>query len=129
MKIILANGAELNPILAQGGKKVVQGASRDTLFFVFPADTSLDDLDSIFTPANCETIKIVEGDNEYVYSGYTVRDVLKRDPVEVTPATETEAAVYENRVTISMAQRTYMESQMASLTDTVDLLVMESLMA
>lgn len=129
MKIILANGAEMTPITAVGGSKFVQGASRDTLSFVFPADASLDELDGIFTAANCESITIVDGENEYIHSGYTVRAELKREPVEVTPATETTDAVFENRVTVAMSQRTYQESQIASLTETVDLLVMESLMA
>ena len=123
MKIILTNGTELHPILAQGGKKVVQGASRDCLYFVFPAESSLDELDGIFTAENCETITIVDGENEYIHSGYTVRDVLKRDPIEVTPATDTEPAVYENRVTISMAQRTYQESKMAELHEALELIL------
>lgn len=110
MKIILANGTELNPILVMGGKKTVQGASRDTLSFIFPAETSLDELDAIFTTANCETITIFDGDNEYIHNAYTVRAELKREPMEVIPATETEPAVYENRVTVSMGQRTYAET-------------------
>ena len=128
MKVILSNGKELNPILVTGAHSYVQGANRDTLSFIFPADTSLDELDGLFTAANCETIKLKETDtHEYIYNGYTIRTELKRAPVEITPATETEAAVYENRVTVSMAQRTYVESQLASLVDTVDVLVMESL--
>lgn len=115
MKIILKNGVELFPILAQGGKKVVQGASRDTLYFVFSAETSLDELDSIFTAANCEAITVVDGENEYVHRGYAIRDVLKREPALVSQATESSDAVYENRVTISMSQRTYAETQMAEM--------------
>ena len=115
MKIILANGAELSPITATGGKRNVQGASRDVLSFVFPADASMDELDAIFTAENCETITVVEGANEYIHSGYTIRAELKRNPVEVTPETESTEAVYENRVTVAMAQRTYTESQMAAM--------------
>lgn len=131
MKIILANGSELNPILATGGKRSVQGATRDTLTFVFPADTSLDELDALFTTENCERITIVEDETgaEYIHSAYTIRAELKRAPIVVTPATESEEEVIENRVTVSMSQRTYAETQLASLTETVDVLVMESLMA
>lgn len=113
MKVKLANGTELTPIAVSGGKRTVQGASRDVLSFVFPADTSMDELNNIFTAANCETITIVDGANEYIHNAYTVRADLKREPVEVTPATASEAAVYENRVIVSMGQRTYMETQIA----------------
>ena len=128
MIIKLTNGMELNPILVTGGQKYIQGASRDTLSFVFPADASMDELDSMFTAENCESIAIVDGENEYIHHGYTIRSELRREPIMVTPATEASEAIVENRVTVSMSQRTYMESQMASLTDTVDVLVMESLM-
>lgn len=128
MIIKLNNGTELNPILVLGEKRYVQGVSRDTLLFAFSAENTLDNLDRLFSAENCETITIVDGENEYIHRGYTVRAELKREPVEVTPATESTEAVYENRVFVAMAQRTYSESQIASLTETVDLLVMESLM-
>ena len=110
MIIKLTNGTELNPILAMGGQRFVQGASRDTLSFVFPADASMDELDTLFTAENCESITIMDGENKYIHNGYTIRAELKREPVVVTPATEISESVTENRVTISMSQRTYMES-------------------
>lgn len=129
MKIKLNNGAELNPIIVMGEKRHIHGMNRDALAFVFPAETSLDELDALFSETNCEKITITDNaGDEYIHSAYTVRAELKRTPVEVEPATENEEAVYENRVIVSMAQRTYQESQLASLTETVDVLVMESLM-
>lgn len=123
MKIILTNGTELEAIVVTGSKRTVQGASRDTLCFVFPAETSLEEMDGLFTEENCETITIVEDENQYVKSGYTIRADLKRESVEVTPATDTEDAVYENRVTVSMAQRTYAEYQMAEVKSTLNALL------
>lgn len=125
MKIILNNEIELSPILATGGKKFVQGVNRDTISFVFPMETSMDEIDSVFTEENCETITIVDGNNQYIHKGYTVRAELKREPVEVTPATESESAVYENRVIVSMSQRTYVETQMAAMKAAIDLLYLE----
>lgn len=119
MIIKLKNGAELRPILATGGQRYVQGASRDTLSFVFPVDTSMDELDALFTSANCETITIVDGENEYIHNGYTIRAELKREPVVVVPATAAIAEVVENRVTISMSQRTYQETKMKELEEAV----------
>lgn len=113
MKVILANGTELSPISVTGGRRTVQGANRDVLSFVFPAETSMDELDGIFTATSCETVTIVDGESEYIHNAYTVRADLKRESVEVEPATATDDAVYENRVIVSMGQRTYMETQLA----------------
>lgn len=130
MKIILANDTELEPILVTGSKRTVQGAMRDTLSFVFPADAGMEMLDKAFAGVACESITIIEeGGNEYIHSGYTVRAELSKKSVEVTPATEETEAVYEDRITVAMSQRTYAETQLASLTNTVDVLVMESLLA
>lgn len=129
MKVILSNENELTPIVVTGAHRTVQGANRDTLTFVFPASEGMTELDTLFTAENCESIKLVEDSgNEYVHSGYTIRAELSKKSVEVTAATEESEAVYEDRITVSMAQRTYAETQLASLTDTVDILVMESLM-
>ena len=129
MKIILNNGKELSPILVTGGPRMVQGASRDTLNFIFPSDVSMESIDEAFTADACDKITIVGDDgSENIHTGYTIRAELSKASVEVTPATESEAAVFEDRITVSMSQRTYAESQLASLTDTVDVLVMESLM-
>lgn len=129
MKIILANGKELSPILVTGGPRHIQGASRDTLSFIFPSDVSMESIDVAFSAEACEKITIIGDDgSENIHTGYTIRAELSKASVEVTPATESEAAVFEDRITVSMSQRTYAESQLASLTDTVDVLVMESLM-
>lgn len=122
MLIKLINGTELNPILATGGQRYLHGASRDTLSFVFPADAGMDELDALFTSENCEAITIVDGENEYIHHGYTIRAELKREPVVVTPATEDSEAITENRVTVSMSQRTYMESQLAATQAAVEML-------
>lgn len=113
MIIRLANGTELNPISAIGEKRTVQGAYRDTISFIFPVETSLDELDALFTTQNCEKITIFEGEDEFIHDAYTVRVELKREPVEIEPATAKAEAVYENRAIITMGQRTYTESQIA----------------
>lgn len=115
MTIKLANGTELNPIMATGGTRYVHGANRDALTFVFPSETSLDEMDGIFTAENCATIAINDGENEYIHNNYAIRVELKREPVEVTPETDTTEAVFENRVMVTMAQRTYTETRMAYL--------------
>lgn len=124
MKVILCNGVELTPNTVTGTKRLVQGASRDTLTFVFPDGTSLDELDNIFTAANCERITIVENDgSEYVHSGYVIRAELKREPVEVAAESDTEPATYQDRVVVAMSRRTYQESQYAELQEALNLIL------
>ena len=117
MKIILKNGTELNPIVVTGGSSRVHGALRDALHFIFPATLSVAELDAAFSAANCESITIVGDDgSEYIHKFYTIRDKLEKALVEVTPATPTTEAVTEERITVSMAQRTFVETQLAALT-------------
>lgn len=129
MNMKLSDGTVLSPILATGENRFVQGANRDTLNFIFPVSAGMETLDAAFTAANCESITVTDDSGaEYIHKGYTVRAGLKKESVEVTPATEEADAVYEDRITVSMSQRTYTESQLTSLTDTVDTLVMDALM-
>ena len=137
MKIKLSNGTVLSPILATGETRYVQGANRDTLNFIFPATEGMEALDAAFSAENCESITVLEAvevpdgtttEQSYLHKGYTIRAGLKKEAVEVTPVTEEAEAIYEDRITVSMSQRTYTESQLASLTDTVDVLVMDALM-
>lgn len=121
MKIILANGTELTPILVTGGQRRVQGQSRDTLSFIFPASAGMETLDEAFTAENCESITIVEDNgNENIHKGYTVRAELSKASVEIASETSETAAVYEDRITVSMSQRTYMESQLAAMQAVID---------
>ena len=114
MKIILANGTELNPIMVTGGGRFVNGSKRDTLSFIFDESASLDELDALFTGENCEKISLFEdGEDgtvtEHIYTGYTIRAELSRTPMVTKEATDTTEAVIENRVTVSMALRNYVE--------------------
>lgn len=124
MKVILCNGVELTPNTVTGTKRLVQGASRDTLTFVFPDGTSLDELNRTFSAENCENITIVEKDgSEYVHSGYVIRAELKREPVEVAAESDTEPATYQDRVVVAMSRRTYQESQYAELQEALNLIL------
>lgn len=115
MIIKLANGIELNALGVKGEKQNIQGFRRDVLSFMLPASVSLDEMDSIFTEENCKSITLINGETEHIHNNYTIRVELKREPVLVTPATETSSEVYETRVTVSMAQMTYAELQLANL--------------
>lgn len=129
MKIKLSNGTELSPIVVTGESRQAQGAKRDVLTFVFPATEGIETLDNAFSESACETIIVTDDSGkENVYKSYVIRVKLEKALVVISPATPEKQAVTEERISVSMAQRTYAETQLASLTDTVDVLVMESLM-
>lgn len=117
MKVLLANGKELNPIQVQGSPKYVQGFNRDCLTFVFDGDADMNELDSLFTEKNCEVIKI--GDNEAVYNDYVVRAELKQSFEQAQRENGDSPAQDVKRITVSMAQRTYLEKQFANMADEV----------
>ena len=114
MKIILSDKTELNPIIVAGGTRYVHGVHRDTLYFIFPVDAGMENLDAIFTASACESIIIIGDDNsEAIHTGYTIRAELSKRNMMIEPATDEAEAVYEDRITVAMAQRTYAENQIA----------------
>lgn len=116
MQIILNNNIELNPILVTGTHDFVQGANRDTLTFVF-SDISMDFLEELFTENNCEKITIIENMNEYIYNNYTIRTKLSKESVEVNSEVEGQPNFIENRVFVTMAQRSYAEQKLAQIAE------------
>lgn len=123
MQISLNNNVILNPVIVTGGMAYVQGANRDVLTFVFPETESMAELDSLFSAENCGSIVVFDGTGEYIHTGYTIRAGLEKKPVEVTPATDTEPAVMENRIFVKLAQRTYAEAKMAEMEEALDMLL------
>lgn len=118
MQIILANGIILEPIIVTGGPKFANGVTRDALTFVFP-NVSMPEIDANFTEENCETITIIDKGVEAIHKGYVIRVELGKKPVEVQAATVDTPAVMEDRVTITMAQRTYSETALAKMAESV----------
>lgn len=115
MKITLVNGAELTPFSIYGGAREVQGAKRDTLYFVFSVSEGFETLDSIFTEENCETITITEDSGDsFIHKGYTIRAELSKKNM-IVGATENGEPIYEDRLTVAMAQRTPAENQVKEM--------------
>lgn len=135
MYITLTDGTQLNLIGASGTHKYIQGANRDTITFEFDGTHSVDELRTLFTPENCETINIVteetvtdENENtsvvttDNIHEGYVIRAEIGEKMKEITPATGLEAAVTETRVYVTMAQRTYMETELTKSQADIELL-------
>ena len=142
MYLILSDGTKITHIGATGATKYLQGANRDTITFEFDASHSVDELRSLFTEQNCEVIDIVtdevvaleDGTEQTIatdnyHEGYVIRAEVAERIKEIAPATGTTPAVTETRIFVTMGQRMYMETQLKSLTETVDILVMENLAA
>lgn len=120
MKILLNDGTEKDVLMVTGGSRYVNGANRDCLNFIFDENTSMDELDALFTEQNCETIKIIGNDgSEAVYNEYTVRSEIKQSFEVVENENPDATAQTVKRVTVSMGQRSYMEKQLALIADEV----------
>jgi hypothetical protein len=128
MKIILNNGTELVPILINGYRKYIQGINRDCLEFYFASNVTFAQLDELFgDPINTSKIILQDSSESYLHENYTIRDALKYVPFVLSEATDTTPEVAEMRFSVVMAQKTYVETQIDSLRDTVDVLVLEGL--
>lgn len=128
MDVTLADGTGLTALMVTGENNYVQGVGRDTLTFVFDANMSLDELDSIFTEGACETITLKDGTNEYIHSAYTIRTGLEKIREKTDEVDGDGAPVYIDRIKVRMSQRTYTETQLKNLIETVDTLVLENLL-
>lgn len=116
MKIILANSTtEVEVYQVIGELKYVNNQNRDSLTFSLPATYSLEEVDAMFSESACESIKLIDTDGEYIHKGYTIRVEIKKQSVEVEPETSETESVMEDRIFVTMAQRTYMESKVTEL--------------
>lgn len=129
--IKLNNGTELQGIVANGSTRHFQGASRDSIEFQLPKTLPItfEELDGLFSnPLNTSKITLVNGEGAYIHDNYSLKVSIGLIPVVIQSATDTQEEVVEERYSVVMAQKTYKEIQMDSLVETVDMLVMESLL-
>lgn len=147
MKIKLNNGTELEAFAVNGQARHFQGATRDSLEFVFLADsTTFQELESLFNDENSvRRIELVypakdpvtgeiitDGEGNVVmesswHNHYTLPVSISTSFVVIEPATVETPAVTAKAYSVIMAQKTYAELQLESLQETVDILVLESL--
>ena len=129
-KLVFKNGKEIAFMECYSASEYVQGAEREVLDFRFDASqVSLDEIDKLFTSEECSRLAIREtvGEQteEFIHENYGVRVALSKQ--RFTLATENGVEEVE-QISVKMAQYTVVEMQMISLTETVDVLVMESLL-
>ena len=128
MKIKLMNIAEKEVLSVNGSLRYFQGSNRDSLEFIF-SKQDMGALDVAFSKENCKQIKIIAEvevfdsetqemkmvEQETIYNDYCLRVSMGLAPVVVTPATSDAMEVTEERITIVMAQQTYMEKLIEQL--------------
>ena len=129
-KLVFKNGTEVAFVECYSATEYVQGAEREVLDFRFDASqVSLDEIDKLFTSEECSRLTIREtvGEQteEFIHENYGVRVALSKQ--RFTLATDNGAEDVE-QISVKMAQYTVVEKQMISLTETVDVLIMESLL-
>lgn len=113
MKVIMQDGTELEPLGISGEPATVQGETRDSLVFDFPASAGLEAINSAFSPENCESIRIVEdGGTEHIHTGYVLRVSLTMTPAE--------SEIGEGRITVAMAKRSYAEERLLAIRSQVE---------
>ena len=121
MQIKFADDSTLDCIHVNGKTQYYQGATRDTLEFVFAKSAGFDALDAAFADdAKTASVTIIddadpENPASWVYDGYTLRMAMRMEPVVITPGTSDAPAVTEERITVVMAQLTYIERQLKAL--------------
>jgi hypothetical protein len=121
MKITLANGIMLNPLIMRRGKTNLHGAERSTLSFVFPATEDISALDNAFSESACETFTVTgNSGSESIYKEYTVRVEIKKAMTFLPRTSAEEERRREECITVTMAQRTYMETKFAELAAKVE---------
>ena len=116
MQIKLYDTTELQVLNILGQQSSLRGTMRDSLSFIFDSSYSLDTINELFTANNCQSIIITnDQEQQYTHTGYTERVCLKLEPKEIKKATATEPAVYENRIIVTMALKSYEEQQIAGM--------------
>ena len=113
MKIFLNHTIQLQPLTVIGEKRIVKGVQREALSFIFDKFTSLDELNKVFNAENCVIITIEENNVHYDHMGYIVKGQIKYEPTLINQ--NTTDIIYEDRITVIMAQQTVEEKQIAAL--------------
>lgn len=122
MIVKLNDNTELTALTVIGQSRYFQGANRDSLEIVFAKGAHpFDTLDVLFAdPSKTGHITLIDDTDPnnpalFVHDGYMLRMSMSLAPVIVTPATPTAPAVTQERISVIMAQETYIEHQLRAL--------------
>ena len=117
MFITLFDGTQVEVIDVAQTNYFVRGANRNVLTIQLKGDNlSISDVENIFTSDNCETITF----NGAEYNGYCYVYEIHRNSVLISPEDAENPATYEDRYTVNLAQRTYLETQLEQMRADID---------
>ncbi len=112
MKLILNNGEELDVILVNAYEKYVRGASRDTLDIFMNTEIDTNYVLSLCIPQNLSLLRLVSDEgNTSIHEGYSLFVSCGIEEFEVEKQTSIQDGIYENRLKLRLAQKTYTEMQ------------------
>lgn len=125
MKLKLNNQRELEILEINGEKSQYQGENRDKLNIQMKKGLyPFEELDKLF--ANSENTKkftIIDENGEYLYEHYTLRTSMGIKAVQTCPESVNEPAGYEERVCVTLAQKSYRERELEEMRELIKKLI------
>lgn len=131
MQIKFNDGTTLDVLAVNGNPVYFQGANRDSLEIQIAKDkTTFDALDALTgDSAKTGKLTIIDGDSQYEHDNYSLRAELALKPIVTAAATDTTPEQTEDRLCVTMAQKTYQELQVEELQNSVDEIILSELEA
>ena len=121
MSTVTINGTELEAVSVIGSSRLHHGQNRKALEFHFAeSETTFAQLNALFE--NPGSLTITDDTGTYQHDNYALRISTALQDVVVTPETDTDPAVTEQRYVVVMAQRTYMEVRLEAVKSQVELI-------
>lgn len=114
MQVKFADGTVLDVLVVNGKSVYFQGAQRDSLEIqLAKTAATFDALDTLTgNAANTGKLTLIDGDNQGEYDNYSIRVSLSLKSVEVPGATPSDPPTIEDRYSVALAQKTYLETQL-----------------
>lgn len=122
--ITLADGTVLSPFDISGNTINDNGLNRNAITFKFKqklgTDIGFQYIDNCFSEKNCERIIIKDDENNtsYIHDGYTLRISCGK---EVKTSYVNQSEIRHDVITVTMAQRTYIEHKIQDIQDDITL--------
>lgn len=119
-----STGTTLDVLDVKGQSINFQGAQRDSLEVQFAKSViSFDMLDALTSSqVNMAHLTLMDGDKQYVHDNYSLRVSLALKPVVTVPATADKPEQTENRLCVTLAQKSYAEMQAEQQAAAIDAL-------
>lgn len=130
MQIEFNDGTTLDVLAVNGNPTYFQGAQRDSLEIqIDKSKTTFDALDALTAGENTSKLTLIDGEHQYEHDNYSLRTELALKPIVTAAATDTTPEQTEDRLCVTLAQKTYQELQVEELQSSVDEIILSELEA